>query len=224
MPNRWNDADDPLPDQRRAALSHAEPPLRAMTRAAKISRSTSETRIDLSLALDGSGVGRRETGVGFFDHLLDALARHGRMDIELNVAGDLATGAHHTVEDTGIVFGQALDRALGDRTGIVRFGQAVVPMDESRAAAAIDVSGRPYAAFEGDFPRRAVADFDGGLCQEFLRAVAGAAKLTLHVTVAAAGNDHHVIEAAFKAFALALRAAVTLDPEGAGIPSTKGLL
>jgi imidazoleglycerol-phosphate dehydratase len=128
------------------------------------------------------------------------------------------------VEDVGIVLGQALDEALGDRAGIVRFGHAVVPMDESRASAAIDLSGRPFAAFEGAFPEQPVADLDAGLCEEFLRAVASSAKLTLHVTVEAAGNDHHVVEAAFKSFARALRQAVALDPNEAGVPSTKGLL
>jgi imidazoleglycerol-phosphate dehydratase len=128
------------------------------------------------------------------------------------------------VEDTGLVLGQALDEALGDRAGIVRYGHAVVPMDEARASAAIDISGRPLAHFEGPFPANAVADLDAGLCEEFLRAVASAAKLTLHVRVEAGGNDHHVIEAAFKAFARALREAVALDPTETGVPSTKGLL
>jgi imidazoleglycerol-phosphate dehydratase len=195
-----------------------------MTRTADISRTTGETDISLSLSLDGTGAGERATGVGFFDHLLDALARHGGLDLELTARGDLETGAHHTVEDTGLAIGQALDGALGDRDGITRFGQAVVPMDEARAAAAIDISGRPFARFDGPFPTAAIADFDAGLCEEFLRAVASAAKLTLHVTVEAAGNDHHVVEAAVKAFARALRAAIEIDPTVTGIPSTKGLL
>ncbi len=195
-----------------------------MTRRADISRTTNETRIELSLDLDGAGGGERATGVGFFDHLLDALARHGRLDLDVGVEGDLQTGPHHTVEDTGIAFGQALDEALGDRAGIQRYGDAVVPMDESRASAAIDVSGRPLAVFEGDWPERPVGDLEEGLAQEMLRAIASTAKLTLHVRIEAAGNDHHVIEAAFKAFALALRRAIAIDPTETGVPSTKGLL
>jgi imidazoleglycerol-phosphate dehydratase len=195
-----------------------------VSRTAEISRTTDETEIALSLQLDGTGAGSRETGIGFLDHLLDALARHGRLDLDVRASGDLETGPHHTVEDTGIVLGQALDEALADRAGIARFGQAVVPMDEARASAAIDVSGRPLAVFEGPWPERAVGDLEPDLPQEFLRAVASTAKLTLHVRVEADGNDHHVIEASFKAFALALRQAVALDPTAAGIPSTKGLL
>lgn len=195
-----------------------------MTRTAEISRTTSETEIALSLALDGTGGGTRATGIGFLDHLLDAIARHGRLNLDVRATGDLQTGPHHTVEDTGLVLGQALDQALADRAGIARFGEAVVPMDEARASAAIDVSGRPLAVFEGPWPERAVGDLEPDLPQEFLRAVASAAKLTLHVRVESGGNDHHVIEAAFKAFALALRRAVALDATETGVPSTKGLL
>jgi imidazoleglycerol-phosphate dehydratase len=195
-----------------------------VTRTAEISRTTSETEIALSLALDGTGGGTRATGIGFLDHLLDAIARHGRLNLDVRATGDLQTGPHHTVEDTGLVLGQALDQALADRAGIARFGEAVVPMDEARASAAIDVSGRPLAVFEGPWPERAVGDLEPDLPQEFLRAVASAAKLTLHVRVESGGNDHHVIEAAFKAFALALRRAVALDATETGVPSTKGLL
>jgi imidazoleglycerol-phosphate dehydratase len=195
-----------------------------VSRTAEISRTTRETDIALKLALDGSGEGRRATGVGFLDHMLDAVARHGRLDLDVSAKGDLDTGPHHTVEDVGIVLGQALDEALGDRSGILRYGEAVVPMDESRASAAIDISGRPLAVFEGDWPSRPVGDLEDGLPQEFLRAVAASAKLTLHVRVEAAGNDHHVVEASFKAFALALRRAVAIDPTETGVPSTKGLL
>ena len=147
-----------------------------MSRTAHIHRVTGETDVSLSLALDGTGAGERHTGVGFFDHLLDAVARHGGLDLDIQVQGDLETGPHHTVEDTGLALGQALDEALGDRSGIRRFGQAVVPMDEARASCAIDVSGRPYTAFEGAFPGERVADFDTDLAEEFLRAVANAAK------------------------------------------------
>ncbi len=195
-----------------------------MTRTADIERTTNETDIRLSLALDGDGSGERSTGVGFFDHLLDAVARHGRLDLDVKVEGDLETGPHHTVEDTGIALGRALDEALEDRSGIRRYGHAVVPMDEARASCSIDVSGRPYAVLEGDMPAEAVADFDSDLAEEFLRAVANTAKLTVHVTVERGTNTHHMVEAAFKAFARALREAVSIDPEETGVPSTKGLL
>ena len=195
-----------------------------MTRSAHVARTTNETDISLSLTLDGDGSGTRSTGVGFFDHLLDAVARHGRLDLDVKVEGDLQTGPHHTVEDTGIAIGRALDEALGDRSGIRRFGTATVPMDEARASCALDVSGRPLAVFEGALPAEAVADFDSDLTEEFFRAVAGTAKLTLHVTVERGSNTHHMVEAAFKAFARALREAVSIDPDEAGIPSTKGLL
>ena len=195
-----------------------------MSRSSQISRSTNETQIELSLDLDGSGEGSRETGVGFFDHLLDALARHGRLDLDIRVQGDLETGPHHSVEDAGIALGQALDEALGDRAGIRRFGEATVPMDEARAACVIDVSGRPYTAFEGLFPVPRVEDFDTDLTEEFVRAVSNGAKLTVHLRVEAGSNAHHMVEAAFKAFARALRAAVEIDPSETGVPSTKGLL
>jgi imidazoleglycerol-phosphate dehydratase len=146
------------------------------------------------------------------------------LNLDVRAKGDLETGAHHTVEDTGLVLGEALDAALGDRAGIRRFGQATVPMDEARASCAIDVSGRPFTVVEGRLPEGAVADFDTDLAEEFFRAVAGRARLTLHVRVEAGTNAHHIVEAAFKAFARALRAAVEIDPLGDGIPSTKGLL
>ena len=195
-----------------------------MTRTADIDRKTGETDISLSLALDGSGAGERATGVGFFDHMLDALARHGRMDLDVRVEGDLETGAHHTVEDTGLALGQALDAALGDRAGITRFGEATVPMDEARARCVIDLSGRPFTRWEGEIPDRPIAGFETELCEEFVRAVAGAAKFTLHVQVEAGENAHHTVEAVFKAFARALRQAVSLDDTETGIPSTKGVL
>jgi imidazoleglycerol-phosphate dehydratase len=195
-----------------------------MTRTADISRTTGETSIELSLNLEGTGEGRRSSGVGFFDHLLDALARHGGFDLELRAQGDLQTGAHHTVEDTGIAVGQALDRALGDRAGIARFGQATVPMDEARASCAIDVSGRPLCVWEGEIPVGEIPGFETDLAEEFMRAVANTAKLTLHMRIEAGTNAHHMVEAAFKALARALRAAVALDPSQTGIPSTKGVL
>jgi imidazoleglycerol-phosphate dehydratase len=195
-----------------------------MTRSADISRQTNETDIRLRLALDGAGDGERRTGVGFFDHMLDALARHAGLDLDVEASGDLETGAHHTVEDVGIVLGRALDEALADRAGITRFGQATVPMDEARATAVIDVSGRPLCVFEGEIPAGAIDGFDSDLLEEFMRAVASTAKLTLHVRIEAGTNAHHMVEAAFKAFARALRAAVTVEPGATEVPSTKGLL
>jgi len=194
------------------------------TRTATIERATGETDVRLSLALEGSGAGQRDTGVGFLDHMLDLLARHGRVDLDVSARGDLETGAHHTVEDTAIVLGRALDEALGDRAGIARYGWAVVPMDEARASCAIDISGRPFTLFEGDLPAGTTGGFDHELAEEFFRAVANSAKITLHLRVEAGANAHHMIEAAFKAFARALRAAVALDPTEAGVPSTKGTL
>lgn len=193
-------------------------------RIGEVRRTTGETDIALTLALDGSGEGTRETGVGFFDHLLDAVARHGGLDLDVRVTGDLETGPHHTVEDTGLALGLALDQALGDRAGIVRFGYAVIPMDEARASCALDVSGRPFSAFDGGFPAERVGDFDTDLAEEFMRAVATTAKLTLHVRVEAGTNAHHMVEASFKAFARALRQAVAIDPREQGVPSTKGVL
>jgi imidazoleglycerol-phosphate dehydratase len=197
-----------------------------MTRTAQITRTTGETDVTLALGLDGGGAGTRATGVGFLDHMLDLLARHGRLDLDVEVRGDLQTGAHHTVEDTGIVLGQALDQALGDRRGIVRYGHAVIPMDESRAACTVDVSGRPFAAVEGfeRLPAGDIAGFEHEVAEEFFRAVASSARLTLHLELRAGTNAHHMIEACFKAFARALRMAVAVDPTETGVPSTKGTL
>ena len=196
-----------------------------MGRSAQLSRKTGETDVQVSLDLDATLAGKIDTGVGFFDHMLDLLARHGRIGLGVTVQGDLETGAHHTVEDTGIVLGQALDQALGDRRGIRRYGHAVVPMDEARAACAIDVSGRPYCAVAGlELPPGAIAGFEHEAAEEFFRAVASAARLTLHVELEAGTNAHHMIEACFKAFARALRIAVAIDPDEPGVPSTKGTL
>jgi imidazoleglycerol-phosphate dehydratase len=195
-----------------------------MSRSAEISRRTKETDLSVRVELDGSGAGARRTGIGFFDHMLDLLARHGRLDLEVHANGDLQTGAHHTVEDAGLSFGQALDRALGDRSGIARYGHAIIPMDEARATCAIDVSGRPLLVWSADLPPGGIAGFDHELAEEFFRAVAAAAKLTVHVSVDTGNNAHHMIEAAFKAFARALRQAVAIDPRETGVPSTKGTL
>jgi imidazoleglycerol-phosphate dehydratase len=196
-----------------------------MSRTSQTSRSTGETDISVTLTLDGAGKGSRTTGLGFFDHMLDAFARHGGFDLDVHATGDLETGSHHTVEDVGVVIGQALDAALGDRSGITRFGHAVVPMDDARASVAIDVSGRPFVAFDGlEIPARVIGGFETELVEEFVRAVANNAKLTAHVTVERGRDAHHMVEACFKSFARALRDAVALDPNAAGIPSTKGLL
>jgi imidazoleglycerol-phosphate dehydratase len=194
-----------------------------MSRTSSKQRSTAETRISLSLDLDG-GESSALTGVGFLDHMLDLLARHGRLGLKVEASGDLETGAHHTVEDVGIVLGQALDEALGDRAGIRRYGSALVPMDESLAECAIDISGRPLCLFSADLPTTSIAGFDTELAEEFFRAVANSAKMTLHVDVREGTNAHHMIEAAFKAFARALRVAVSIDPDERGVPSTKGTL
>src|SRR5260221_7731003 len=194
-----------------------------MSRTATRERETAETRIRLSLDLDG-GEGSAETGVVSLAHMPALLPRHARLGLRIEASGDLETGAHHTVEDVGIVLGQALDEALGDRAGIRRYGSALVPMDESLAECAIDVSGRPLCVFDAELPTTSIAGFDTELAEEFFRAVANGAKLTLHVSVRYGTNAHHMIEACFKAFARALRVAVSIDPEESGVPSTKGTL
>jgi len=192
-------------------------------RQATVERRTGETDVSVSLDLDGGEVSAA-TGIGFLDHMLDLLGRHGRLGLSVRADGDLETGSHHTVEDVGIVLGQALDRALGDRAGITRYGHAVVPMDEARASVSLDLSGRPFLAFEADLPPGGTGNFDHELTEEFFRAVSSAARMTLHVTVETGTNAHHMIEAAFKAFARALREAVAIDPTEKGVPSTKGTL
>jgi len=194
-----------------------------MSRTAEIKRKTKETEVNLRLDLDG-GEASASTGVGFLDHMLDLLARHGRLGIKLEAKGDLETGAHHTTEDVGIVLGQAIDQALGDRAGIRRYGFATVPMDEALAECAIDISGRPLTVFEAELPEVTIAGFDAELAEEFFRAVSSNSKMTLHVRVRYGSNAHHMIEAAFKAFARALREAVSVDPGETGVPSTKGTL
>jgi imidazoleglycerol-phosphate dehydratase len=195
-----------------------------MNRIAEIDRETAETDVHVRVALDGDGRGERTTGVGFLDHMLDLLALHARLDLDVRATGDLQTGAHHTVEDVGICIGQAVDAALGDRGGITRFGSATVPMDEARALCAIDISGRGFLAFDAALPPGAIGNFDHELVEEFFRALASNAKLTLHLVVEAGSNAHHMIEAAFKASASALRMAIAPDPAAPGVPSTKGTL
>ena len=192
-------------------------------RSATIERRTRETAIDLELDLEGGEVAP-ETGLGFFDHMLELLGRHANVGLVVRATGDLQTGGHHTVEDVGIAIGQALDRALGDRAGIRRYGHAVVPMDESLAECAIDVSGRPFCRFDAEIPPVVIAGFEAELTEEFFRAVAANAKLTVHMGTRCGTNSHHLIEACFKAFARALREAIAIDPEQRGVPSTKGTL
>lgn len=193
-------------------------------RTATITRTTRETDIALQLNLDGSGQTSIATGVGFFDHMLDALSRFALLDLTLTCRGDTQVDAHHTVEDTGICLGRAIRGALGDRAGIRRVGSAYLPMDEALAFAAIDISGRPYLAFDADFTAPMVGAFDTQLAEEFLRAVAVNAGLTVHAKVLAGRNDHHKLEALFKAFGLALRDAAAVDPRVTGVLSTKGAL
>jgi imidazoleglycerol-phosphate dehydratase len=194
-------------------------------RTAVLTRHTSETSITLRLSLDGTGQASIATGIGFFDHMLTAFARHGLFDLKVQAEGDLHIDAHHTVEDVGIVLGQAVAQALGDKRGIRRFGHALVPMDEALAEAAIDLSGRAHLAWTVPFARETIGTMDTQLVEEFFRAFTGNAKLTLHVTRRAGENAHHVAEACFKAAARALRMAVEQDQRASGeIPSTKGSL
>lgn len=194
-------------------------------RRASIRRETSETRISASIDLDGTGIAKVATGIGFLDHMLTALARHALLDIELAAEGDLHVDAHHTTEDTGIVLGQAVAQALGEKRGIRRYGAATVPMDEALAEAAVDISGRPYLAWDVPFPTMKVGEMDTELFVEWFRAFATNAGITLHVTLRAGANSHHIAEACFKALARALREAVEPDPRAAGsVPSTKGSL
>jgi imidazoleglycerol-phosphate dehydratase len=194
-------------------------------RRAEISRETSETAITVALGLDGEGRADIATGIGFLDHMLTALARHGLFDLKVRAKGDLHIDFHHTTEDVGIVIGQCLRQALGDKRGIRRYGAAVIPMDEALAEAAIDISGRPFLAWSVTFAQPKIGEMDTELFEEFFRALAFNAGITLHVTQKAGTNAHHVAEACFKALARALREAVEPDPRAiSAIPSTKGVL
>jgi imidazoleglycerol-phosphate dehydratase len=194
-------------------------------RRAEISRETSETAITVALGLDGEGRADIATGIGFLDHMLTALARHGLFDLKVRAKGDLHIDFHHTTEDVGIVIGQCLRQALGDKRGIRRYGAAVIPMDEALAEAAVDISGRPFLAWSVSFAQHKIGEMDTELFEEFFRALAFNAGITLHVTQKAGTNAHHVAEACFKALARALREAVEPDPRAIGaIPSTKGVL
>ena len=196
-----------------------------MTRTATISRTTKETDIQLTINLDGTGATDVETGIGFFDHMLDAFGRHGLFDLTVRAKGDLHVDGHHTVEDVGIVLGQAFAEALGDKRGIVRYGDIALPMDEALMLAAVDISGRGGLYWAADIPWQMVGEFDSTLAKEFFIAFATNAGVTLHVQQLAGENVHHIVEATFKAVARALRAAVAIDPQAAdALPTTKGAL
>ena len=195
-----------------------------MPRTARISRTTAETAIELDLNLDGSGQVEIATGVGFFDHMLTHLGKHGLFDLKVKAKGDLHIDAHHTVEDVGICFGKALVQALGDKAGIRRYGDATVPMDEVLATVAVDLSGRPFLVWNANVPNELLGTFASQLAEEFWRAVSSVGVMNLHVVVHHGRNTHHIVEGIFKACARALRQAVELDPRASGIPSTKGVL
>jgi imidazoleglycerol-phosphate dehydratase len=193
-------------------------------RTANLLRQTKETKIELAINLDGRGDATVSTGVGFFDHMLDLLSRHSLIDLDVTADGDLQVDAHHTVEDVGIVLGQAIEKAVGDKRGIQRYGWAIVPMDESLAQVAVDLSGRPAFVFNVTFTGPTIGDFQTELVEEFLKSLSANARMNLHVTVPYGTNNHHIAEAVFKALARALRQAVSKDPRSDAVPSTKGSL
>jgi imidazoleglycerol-phosphate dehydratase len=195
-----------------------------MPRTAQIHRQTAETDVSLSLDLDGSGQAQIQTGVGFFDHMLTLLARHSLIDLTVQAKGDLHVDAHHTVEDVGICLGKALVQALGDKVGIRRYGHMTLPMDETLASAAVDLSGRAFCVWNAELPPETLGTFNAALAEEFWRAVAGNGLMNLHINCHYGRNAHHIIEAIFKACARAMRQAVENDPRGQGVPSTKGVL
>lgn len=195
-----------------------------MARTARINRKTAETQIELELNLDGAGQARVATGVGFLDHMLTLLAKHGALDLTVKATGDLEVDQHHTVEDVGIAFGQALREALGDKAGIARYGHFALPMEETLAATALDLGGRAYLVFQAEFPTPKIGEFDSELVEDFWQAVSANALCNLHVLVHYGRNSHHIAEAIFKATARALRMAVAPDPRMTGVPSTKGTL
>ena len=194
------------------------------TRQATVARKTQETNIKISLNLDGTGVSNIETGIGFFDHMLTGFAKHGLYDMDVRVSGDLEVDGHHTVEDTGIVLGQAIAQALGDKKGIKRYGNMILPMDETLVMSAVDLCGRPYFVMDANFDAPMVGEFDTQLVREFFYAVSYSAAMNLHLRVITGMNDHHKIEAMFKAFAKALDEASTFDPRITDVLSTKGAL
>ena len=195
-----------------------------MERIAEISRKTKETDINLKLNLDGSGKSAIHTGIGFFDHMLEGFAKHGFFDLDCTVDGDLHVDGHHTVEDTGIVLGEAIKKAVGDKKGMKRYGFFILPMDDALALCAIDICGRPYLNYECDFTVHNVGGLDTELIREFLYAVSYSAGMNLHIKLLAGVNNHHIAEAVFKAFAKALDQAVSMDERIEGVLSTKGSL
>ena len=195
-----------------------------MARTADYVRKTKETDISLHLNLDGTGSSSIHTGIGFFDHMLDGFARHGLFDLKVNVAGDLAVDCHHTIEDTVIVLGNAIKEAVGDKKGIRRYGSCILPMDETLVLCAVDLSGRPYLVFDGEFTTDRVGYMDTEMVKEFFYAISYTAGMNLHIRVLSGGNNHHMIEAMFKAFAKALDQATVIDPRITDILSTKGSL
>ena len=195
-----------------------------MNRKAAVERKTNETEIRISIDLDGSGKRRIDTGVKLFDHMLDGFARHGLFDLEVSCRGDLEVDCHHTIEDTGIVLGQAVAEALGDKNGITRYGHCLLPMDEALILCAVDLGGRPYLIFDADFRGSSCGDMDTQMVREFFYAFSYSARMNLHIKEIYGSNDHHVTEAMFKALGRSLRAACEKDPRVSGIPSTKGLL
>jgi imidazoleglycerol-phosphate dehydratase len=196
-----------------------------MGRIGEVTRKTKETDLRVRVDLDGRGEAKVHTGIGFFDHMLEALARHGLLDLVVECNGDLHVDGHHTVEDTGIALGAAIAQALGDRAGIRRYADALVPLDEALVRAVVDVSGRPYLSYNIDIPKwQMLGDFDVFLTPEFFRALVLNAGLTCHLDLMRGDNPHHIVEAAFKAFARALDAATSFDPRVQGVPSTKGVL
>ena len=195
-----------------------------MARTADYVRKTKETDISLHLNLDGTGSSSIHTGIGFFDHMLDGFARHGLFDLKVNVAGDLAVDCHHTIEDTGIVLGNTIKEAVGDKKGIRRYGSCILPMDETLVLCAVDLSGRPYLVFDGEFTTDRVGYMDTEMVKEFFYAISYTAGMNLHIRVLSSGNNHHMIEAMFKAFAKALDQATIIDPRITDILSTKGSL
>ena len=195
-----------------------------MERIADCKRTTKETDIALTLNLDGSGKADIDTGIGFFDHMLDGFSRHGMFDLNVRVKGDLIVDCHHTIEDTGIVLGTAIKEAVGDKKGMKRFGSCILPMDETLVLCAVDLSGRPYLSFDGEFTTDRVGYMDTEMVKEFFYAISYTAGMNLHIKVLSGGNNHHMIEAMFKAFARALDEAVSYDARVHGLPSTKGAL